>query len=317
MNKTSTKKKSVKKPQMKPEPVKKTQIKLAVTSGIAGITGLATAYYFLNKSKKSKKTPEQETDNIMNEVYEIQNTTPQILDSFINIYMVYYGYRQASLIEPANYKDGSYKKLFPIIKKLNLYYSYDRAYRILVTKRPVLPVTDDKILGKLLGFHCYNHNYSDLSVDRVGGSIKINDNITVYAEVCEYSKLNIKRFKKHLQNLADNYKKLVPLFTVSVHLQKNDSYKTRFQKFKANDMNYIKTHIDDYNNDLFNEFTSEWEEIEAEDLMKPLNRKVYTLAYEGYYSKLYPKFTGSDENIREIDKISKKLMNDYKKERYR
>lgn len=296
------------KPKPKRTPVKKassTKIKLAIAAGLAGLTGVGVGYHLLkNKSKVRESIIDKLPDT----------NEPELLGGYINIYMVYYGYRTATLIEPANYKNGSYKKFFDVIQELKLYHYYDDSQRILVTKTQLPGIPDDKTLGKLLGFYCYNHDYSNQSIDRVGGHILVNGH-GVYAEVCEYSKINIEKFKNHLRKLASNYKKLVPSLGVTMVVERLDSYKKRFQKLQANDIKYVKENIKNYNNDLANEFTSEWESISAEQLLDPFHKKIYENVYKGKYNKLYPPFTGSDENIREINRVSRKIMDNYRVEK--
>lgn len=128
--------------------------------------------------------------------------------------MVYYGYRSGCLIEPANYNDDSdiSNRLLVVVDQLKLHFTYDEVRRILITKNKIDQIDNlDDAMGKILGFYCIGHDYSNTNIDRIFAQINIVFNevtLNVYAEVCEKSKLNIDKFKEHILSLTNKHKLL-------------------------------------------------------------------------------------------------------------
>lgn len=179
---------------------------------------------------------------------ELLNSNIEFKQDFINIVLVYFEVREAFLLETSNHinsytPEESLSIIKDFIIKLqekyslsnSMYMTYDRLSdedfpRYIITNKPLQKApTNDKQLGKLLGFKCYGHEeYGNELIDRISGEIFAEDIVSdskhekleytkhehkgdtkdeytksvwkeqIYVEVCEIVKTNIDELKLHL-----------------------------------------------------------------------------------------------------------------------
>lgn len=242
----------------------------------------------------------------------------------VNIFMVYKKGRKATLLEPANfYNEIRNKKivtriineLLVLVHELKLNHLEDNSKRILISSENIesKKINDDRYIGKMLGFYCTGHNYWDYKKkDRLSGSIYIDNDINVYAEVCEKDKLssNHKNFKQYIRKLSQIYEKYkISNYKVDYNIDLIYSSRTLLNKLKNKDFNFINTNKYDYINYIYNKFgTSEAYTGKLFQNGKYINyMPVLLFLYKtNFFYKIFPAYNGNNGTV--IHKISQKLL---------
>ena len=135
-------------------------------------------------------TKSDNLSDIKNLLNIFENT--KLFSMIMNIILVKYGGRYATLIEKNNFskteQDTFSKILDVIIKNLNLSKTQDFvSYRYYVTKTKITTPKNQSEIAKLLGFYCKNHDFSNTSIKRISLDIlEVNTNDQIYVEVGEY-----------------------------------------------------------------------------------------------------------------------------------
>jgi len=257
---------------------------------------------------------------------------PILFDPIINIYLVYKHVRKCMLIESANlnYNKKDINFLFDIIKSYNLVsYTEDEFLKRYLIMFPdtlinyLKEVQDEKeaqdqILGKYLGFLCYNHDYSNTNTDRLVISIFITyrNKRAEITQVCEKDKITLHDIDSYLEQTVKNIKNVLPKeFNVTGKIVENDSMISRLNALKTKNIKYIKDHIDDYigdlenNWDVYDEKTKKTITLRLTKYIKNIDEETLKL-YNHVFVHLWTNFIDQDDeagNPQERIKLDEKL----------
>ena len=264
-----------------------------------------------------------------------------------NILLVCTGIRPAFLFEESNFQrfeKNPSKKLYKIVDYINentsifiktkadkstfkrIFVYLDESSRQKVNKK-IYPVdltiidnkksiNDDDEIALFLGFQCRGHDYSNNEIDRIGINIFVYDEtdrkFELIAEFCEAEKINLTEIKKYANNLVNKINKVTKEFGYTCECNLNYSYSsiTKLQKLKEKDLVFIKTHLDDYINDLLNNYISDEKLLEKsitykkfinieetikdkKDYEKLLS--LYEMALNEYFDKYYSNIKNDDD----------------------
>ena len=186
----------------------------------------------------------------------------KLFSMIMNIILVKYGGRYATLIEKNNFskteQDTFSKILDVIIKNLNLSKTPDLvSYRYYVTKTNITTPKNHQEIAELLGYYCKDHDFSNTSLKRVSLDIlEVQTNSQIYVEVGEYSKVDIKKLTEFGNNkckLWNSIMKKLSLpysFTTSIEIiEPIETYMSRY-----NEIEFVKDNLEEYGNILYNNF---------------------------------------------------------------
>ena len=255
-----------------------------------------------------------------------------VRDYIINICMVYKKYRPSTLLEPANIRNEinndntinyEIKKAIDLANYLNLYIELDDIKRVLISNIKIdskkLKSSNEKYIGKMLGFNCLDHDFENKNLDFMIGNIYItilNKEIGVYAEGCEAKKTHENYLKKHLEKLSKKYSKLLTNLGIT-HIVRYEiifqhSNISLLEKLKEKNYTFINNNIGKYDNCFWNEFGDESQTIKIlESKQYPKYIKIITFLFDKVFvkndfDKYYPLFNG--KNSKEIANVKKKAV---------
>ena len=249
----------------------------------------------------------------------------------LNIFLVFANVRTGTLIEYNNLNNE--KKRKEAQKKVNNFVDFlnknseDKLvqchtsldYRIMIMKNQLELYIEDENIGKILNFICIGHDYANNRIDRLSIHIKeTTTNCDIYAESCEFSKINIENIKdiftKRIKewNIATSKYNLPYKF--EFYTEENISQITRLHNI--DDISFVEKNENDYINDLYNYFHSHFLEYEDTDYSFSKYIKKYSLFKLIYiitteydiFSSIY-----EGKNLDEIEEIALKLF-DFDKE---
>jgi len=225
----------------------------------------------------------------------------KLFSMIMNIILVKYGGRYATLIEKNNFskteQDIFSKILDVIIKDLNLSKTPDFvSYRYYVTKTKITTPKNNTEIAVLLGYYCKDHDFSNTSLKRVSLDIlEVQTNDQIYVEVGEYSKVDIKKLTEFGNNKCKLWnsimKKLSLPYSFTTNIEIIEPIETYMSRY--NEIEFVKDNLEEYGNILYNNFvrTSTFVEniefiIEYFDIfgfiMDKINEKIIDKLYKKY-----------------------------------
>jgi len=247
---------------------------------------------------------------------------PYLFDELINIYLVIENIREATLIETENFRNKmldineNLKILKELCKKykLEFYEENNELQRYLVTKKKSLEIyiknaehDNDIALGKILGFLCVGHDYSNINTRRLTGIINVEYNdlfSDIIVEICEADKITTKNLEEHLEKKVKLISsKLSNEFTVTYQIQTDIPQIERIQMLENHNIDFIREFQDLYTQDLDNYWAMDsylnekfiWSLTSSENFNKYVN--VYKYIWREFVnkersSKLFKIFSG-------------------------
>lgn len=241
----------------------------------------------------------------------------------INILLVKKRARTAMLIEPMNFKEKerftNLFDLFQLVRDFGLKITLENKNlcRFLVGREKTLVSyaknPSDQKLGKLLGFFCYKHDYSNENKKRMSAEIKVGPS-QLMVEVCEMKKLmkNMKKFQEHYQDLLQKIGRVliprdyhIPTLVFTEINEQNE----RIRAIERRDQVYIRENMDEYINDLYNHWAPDSIlEKMLPDLVEEKRFPLLNFIWKHFVQEDIPSklpYSGEDVNKRmaEFDKI--------------
>jgi len=200
--------------------------------------------------------------NIARLLNYFENT--KIFQMVMNIILVKYGGRYATLIEENNFsktEQEKYSKILDVIINLfNLYKTPDIvSYRYYVTNTQINIPTNHPEIGVLLGYYCAGHDFGNESIKRILlDIIEINTNTQIYVEVGEYSKVDIKQLTDFGKNKCELWNSIMSRlslpysFTINIEIiEPIESFLSRYK-----DIEYVTENLEEYGNIIYNNFVN-------------------------------------------------------------
>lgn len=252
------------------------------------------------------------SETTRNKINYIIKENPELLDEIINILLVAFKGRQATLIETANFESNiGIKKGMKVLNDLLNILNKD-GYSLAVTNDPVslenypryyiyvslnggelFPPDTHEGIGKLLEFYCYKHPFYDQNQDRLGISINVVKDeykSQIYGEFCIESLVDLNKLKENLQNKVNKWTKVMRdngfLYNFEYKIEKWHSIPNLKAKLKENNLNFVLNNIqsykqlieDHYNPSIYNKLILKLEKMSNEKKIKFLSTilsKVY------------------------------------------
>jgi len=255
---------------------------------------------------------------------ELLKDSIKLREPILNLLLVCYGVRPAFLYEETNYINDNKNStlLFNIIinrinnigclklitKKDNskftrIYVYLDESSRIKINPKlyPVdtiiknnpNSIIDDNEIAKILDFNCIGHNYYSPQINRVEISVFIKDkttnvNYSIKTEVCEEIKFDRKEadakyseFQRKINDVINEYN-----YECFYEIKFIFSFQTKLDMLKRANIKFIKENLDEYINDLENEYISDAVELERSTTYKKFNDIENTLKNNREYNLL-------------------------------
>lgn len=168
-------------------------------------------------------------------------------DFIIHIFFVKYGIRNAMLVETANLKNKQSLHhdvyiIFKIILEMKLIVVLEHSDKEFGLNRYIVinpnrkksmnaferyvkgingNANPDYNIGKLLGYYCYKHDFSNTTLDRTHISVigMYKDLYFYISEICETDKLTIKNLKSHYRKLIRKIKAKFNFFDIQMNIR--------------------------------------------------------------------------------------------------
>lgn len=212
--------------------------------------------------------------------YMIRNKP--FMTEWINILLVWTDGRNATLIETANWVDlrgdiqTNLKVVFDFVELLNsknnqvqtnydtniLYLKYDdfsleNFPRYFITNKPLKKSPDnDRDIGKILEMYCYDFDYSNFYIDRLGFNINAfvgnkKEKFEIFAELCD-KRINPQDIFTHYRNRIERMNESMNKinFNISFDFEYKIMYglDTLYDKILDNDLEFIHEKYSEYYN---------------------------------------------------------------------
>tara|TARA_Y100000389_G_scaffold69801_1_gene66487 strand:- start:700 stop:1662 length:963 start_codon:yes stop_codon:yes gene_type:complete len=118
-------------------------------------------------------------------------------------------------------------------------------------------------LGELLGYSCYNHDYSNVDEERVGVTIYLGE-IGIYGEYCEKNKISRDRLEIEVKNKIEKWSKILNKYGIlseknNLDYKLTDTAPGRILLDESNwkDINFVRQHLEQYENHLADVFVED------------------------------------------------------------
>ncbi len=243
-----------------------------------------------------------------------------LFEILLNIILVYGDARSATLVElnnltpeeRKNEKDIIYKLISTL--KLNTLQDPFASYRFFVTKNSLSTPETQEDIARILEFVCIGHDFGNQEIVRLGSSIyEKKTNIPIIAEVCESEKISRDKLKEILKSkikkMNDAMKKMNLEYRFHYSIRK--MYPQEYLIKKSNNINFVKKHLVDYVNLIYNDFFSESRFVKNPDLILEkfdLFQIIISIIHTNYLENHFKNL--SDENkLENIQKIESKIKN--------
>ena len=212
----------------------------------------------------------------------------KLFSMIMNIILVKYGGRYATLIEKNNFsktEQDTFSKTPDLV-----------SYRYYVTKTNITTPKRQSKIATLLGFYCKNHDFSNTSLKRVSLEIlEVNTNDQIYVEVGEYNKVNINDLVEFGKNKCELWNSIMKKLSFPYSFTTNIEIIEPIENFMSryNEIEFVKNNLEEYGNILYNDFvrTSTFVEnieliIEYFDIfvfiMDKINEKIIDKLFDKY-----------------------------------
>ena len=253
----------------------------------------------INDTNKMNNTSEIMTMDIKSLLNSYENT--KIFEIVMNIILVKYGGRYATLIENNGFSKTEQEKyskiLDTIITDFDLYKTPDIvSYRYYVTETQINTPTNHPEIAVLLGYYCKDHDFSNTSLKRVSLDIlEVQTNSQIYVEVGEYSKVDIKKLTEFGNNKCKLWnsimKKLSLPYSFTTSIEIIEPIETYMSRYK--DIEYVREHLVEYAIILYNNFVNTSVFVDKKELiieyfdifvfiMDKINEKIIDKLFDKY-----------------------------------
>jgi prefoldin subunit 5 len=244
-----------------------------------------------------------------------------LFEILLNIILVYGNARSATLVElnnltpeeRKNEKDMIYKLISTL--KLNTLQDPFISYRFFVTKNSLSTPETQEDIAKILEFVCIGHDFGNQEIVRLGSSIyEKKTNRPMITEVCESEKISRDKLKEILKSkikkMNDTMKKMNLEYRFHYSIAK--SYPKEYLIKKSKNIEFVKKHLVDYVNLIYNDFFSESRFVKNPDLILEkfdLFGVVISIVSTYYLEKSFANISDryNLENIERIESEIKKL----------
>ena len=188
----------------------------------------------------------------------------KIFQMVMNIILVKYGGRYATLIEKNNFTKTEQEKysniLDTLITDFGLYKTHDIvSYRYYVTETQINTPTNQPEIAILLGYYCAGHDFGNESIKRISlDIIEINTNTQIYVEVGEYSKVDIKQLTDFGKNKCDLWNSIMSRLSLPYSFMINIEIVEPIESFlsRYKDIEYVTENLEEYGNIIYNNFVN-------------------------------------------------------------
>jgi hypothetical protein len=199
-----------------------------------------------------------------------------LFEILLNIILVYGDARSATLVElnnltleeRKNEKDIIYKLISAL--KLNTLQDPFASYRFFVTKNSLSTPETQEDIAKILEFVCIGHDFGNQEIVRLSSSIyEEKTNRPMITEVCESEKISRDQLKQILKskiNKMNNTMKKMNL-EYRFHYSITKSYPKQYLIRKSKNKEFVRKHLVDYVNLIYNDFFSESRFVKNPDLI--------------------------------------------------
>ena len=177
------------------------------------------------------------------------------------MYLVYRGARRACLIDDLP-EGKDVQPILDIAANLGLDWCKEYHNRWLVARLPeinrFIPVCNKHehhlVLGQLLGFLGYDHDWSNYYRDRMIAriAVKVKEHKLDIAFVLEKSKTNESVLYQHLSDTVAAFSTAIPESVVSFKIVNCPSILRRIKALLNGDRTYIIKHIKEFHDDVYN-----------------------------------------------------------------
>ena len=188
----------------------------------------------------------------------------KIFQMVMNIILVKYGGRYATLIEENNFSKTEQEKFSKILDVIITYFSLYKtpdivSYRYYVTNTQINTPTNQPEIAVLLGYYCAGHDFGNESIKRISlDIIEINTNTQIYVEVGEFSKVDIKQltdFGKNKCELWNSIMKRLSLpYSFMINIEIVEPIESFLSRYK--DIEYVTENLEEYGNIIYNNFVN-------------------------------------------------------------
>lgn len=278
------------------------------------------------KNAHNKKLPETE---FLQDMLKKAEKIRFLFDVLINIFLVSKKARLATLIETANfqmssplflkiitefvaYYDLDYQRETPEEQEYSRYFVYRKGSFVEVPNK-----TDEEI-GKALEMYCAGSEYYNSREQRIiGDIIETVTNSQIYAEVCIGSKKTLGLLKSlqdkvKLYNETCQSNNLPYSFVYKINI--DDGTAIRIRNMMENDIRYMTSHIEDYNNDLWNTFNEKTVKMIMTVMKNAIHSKEEWIKYKRvlltiYYVAIYEELLDRAPP-RKLQSVIEKLLHD-------
>ena len=188
----------------------------------------------------------------------------KIFQMVMNIILVKYGGRYATLIENNGFSKTEQEKysniLDTLITDFGLYKTPDIvSYRYYVTETQINIPTNHPEIAVLLGYYCAGHDFANESIKRISlDIIEINTNTQIYVEVGEYSKVDIKQLTDFGKNKCDLWNSIMSRLSLPYSFMINIEIVEPIESFlsRYKDIEYVTENLEEYGNIIYNNFVN-------------------------------------------------------------
>lgn len=256
---------------------------------------------------------------------EYTKEEPSLTEFLINIYLVCQGGRDATLIEPYNFSPSQEETnrrtdILEIIMDQYIPdgFNYKKVgQRILFASNQNIVEYEnsptDLQIGKLLGMKCYQHNFSDSSVNRTALHISVqykDQDISIYTELCESDLISLEQVHQHAKTLVTRMKQAEPRLQPVYDISLIPSVNHILDQLKQGNLKYVEDNIHLYLEIFYNYWTMN--SIMEERFVSYINGADYGI----YDNNLFYKFLlhiwkseYSEERAIQIDQSIQSLEN--------
>jgi hypothetical protein len=198
-------------------------------------------------------------------------------EAVVNVTLVYYNERDAFLYESTNFKNNT-QFIYKLVEMFNnngakfkikndeytfprfLVYKEDSWIDKDLEKNPD-NIRDDSSLAKYLGFQCVGHDFSNYWESRITVSFfvenpKYNKRANIVTEVCEINKIPKNEIERIAFEKLERFNSVLKQYDlkVTVDITVDQGVNSRIKKVDEKNIVYIRDNIDDYTNDIENEY---------------------------------------------------------------